>query len=343
MLCRSACAAISPLRRYCTSTASNQVLRLSRPTLSPNRAWQRKCRHLESFSNSTAATTSTSTSNSNTYRKYAWRVVWMPYALLSIIPISSSIMAAYKWMQGDKDGFRGAAFYALTGFLCLPLSVPVLLGAPFVLGLDPHKRVFMDNIQKLWGRSTTRPFHDTTVEGTSNLDNVGPAVYVSNHQSWLDIYSLYWIDSLHLKIVAKKEIMMIPVIGWVMSVIGHIPFDRKKGGKKLLETCGEMLENGTDVFFFPEGTRTKDGRLQTFKPGAFILAQRHQVPVVPITILNTGDMMPRGQEFWGTPMLREGEVRVIVHPPVMPTTVDGRTKTVQEITKEVHSLIGSKL
>ena len=89
--------------------------------------------------------------------------------------------------------------------------------------------------------------------------------------------------------------------------------------------------------------------MQTFKKGAFILAERHQVPVVPITILNTGEMMPRGNEFWGTPLLRDGTVRIIIHSPVMPTKkeIDGdgnRTrKTVEEIRDEVHGVIESRL
>jgi 1-acyl-sn-glycerol-3-phosphate acyltransferase len=294
----------------------------------------------------TAASSKLVASTPHKLRKYAWRALWVPYATLSLIPISFSTVAAYKWCVGDREGFRGTAFYALTGWLCLPLSLPVLFGAPFVLAFDPDQRTLMDRIQKLWGRSTTRPFFHTNVVGAGVLEDLGPAVYVSNHQSWLDIYALFWIDALQLKIVAKKEIMMIPVIGWVMSVIGHIPFDRKTGGKKLLEDCGYMLEKGTDVFFFPEGTRTKDGKLQDFKLGAFVLAERHQVPVVPITILNTGEMMPRGKEFWGTPMLREGEVTIIIHPPVMPTKMNvgkEHRKTAKEICTEVHEVIDSKL
>jgi len=190
----------------------------------------------------TAASSKLVASTPHKLRKYAWRALWVPYATLSLIPISFSTVAAYKWCVGDREGFRGTAFYALTGWLCLPLSLPVLFGAPFVLAFDPDQRTLMDRIQKLWGRSTTRPFFHTNVVGAGVLEDLGPAVYVSNHQSWLDIYALFWIDALQLKIVAKKEIMMIPVIGWVMSVIGHIPFDRKTGGKKLLEDCGYYIQ-----------------------------------------------------------------------------------------------------
>ena len=306
-------------------------------------------RRFTTTSSSSSTSKSSKAKTTTKFKKYLWRTFWIPYAVLSLIPISFTSLATYKWLSGDREGFRGTAFYALTGWLCLPLSLGVLFGAPFVLAFDSDQRAFMDGIQKLWGRSTTRLFFDTIVEGESKLKDLGPAVYVSNHQSWLDIYVLFWIDALRLKIVAKKEIMMIPVIGWVMSVIGHIPFDRKTGGSKLLENCGNILEKGADVFLFPEGTRTRDGNLQTFKKGAFILAERHQVPVVPITILNTGEMMPRGNEFWGTPLLRDGTVRIIIHSPVMPTKkeIDGdgnRTrKTVEEIRDEVHGVIESRL
>jgi 1-acyl-sn-glycerol-3-phosphate acyltransferase len=297
---------------------------------------------------STASATSTATTIINPrLKKYLWRACWVPYAALSLIPITFSSLATYRWILGDVPGFRGTAFYALTGWLCLPLSVPVFLGAPFVLALDPDQRTFMDWIQKFWGRLTMMPFFNTELEGEDHLINLGPSVYVSNHQSWLDIYVLFWIDALKLKVVAKKEIMMIPVIGWLMSVIGHIPFDRRTGGKALLLECGKMLDNGADVFFFPEGTRSKDGQLQRFKPGAFILAKNHQVPIVPITILNTGEMMPRGREFWGTPMLKYGTAKIIIHPPVMPLKEaingKGEMKTVEELTKEVYNVIDSKI
>ena len=87
-------------------------------------------------------------------------------------------------------------------------------------------------------------------------------MFVSNHQSWLDIYSLCWLDAT-LKFVAKSQIFWIPVAGWVMSLLGCIPLHRSTQGSGQLvrERCTDMVRAGVPVCFFAEGTRSKDGSL----------------------------------------------------------------------------------
>lgn len=278
------------------------------------------------------ATARTSRPQRPRWKKYLWRAVWLPYAMLAGIPITSSALGTYYYLLGDDKRARGCAFFAITGFLSLPLSVPMFLAAPYIMIADRDKRTFADKIQKTWGRATTQMFFQTTVEGLeriSHLEGKG-AVYVSNHQSWLDIYALFWVDPLALKIVSKKEIMMIPLCGWLMYLIGHIPFDRKKGGHDLLRQCAEMLDNNAPVFFFPEGTRSRDGKLGKFKAGAFVLATRKQVPIVPITILGTRHLMPPGNEFWeGGSLAADGDVRVIIHDPIYPDPMSRDPKDVE--------------
>mmetsp|Transcript_25854 Transcript_25854/g.77630 ORF Transcript_25854/g.77630 Transcript_25854/m.77630 type:complete len:320 (-) Transcript_25854:66-1025(-) len=253
-----------------------------------------------------------------TYATYANRAVAAPYALLACIPLTSSALAAYHLARGDADQARGCSFFAVTGFLSLPFSVPMFLTAPYTLLCDPFHRRWPDWVQRNWGKATTALFFDTKVRGLEKLEGVGPAVFVSNHASWLDIYALFWVDPLALRIVAKKEIMRIPLCGWVMHIIGHIPYDRQQKGAGVLKACGELLEHGVSVFFFPEGTRGR-GALLPFKPGAFVLAARRDVPVVPISIVNTGYLMPPGNEFWEGGKLRTGrDVLVIVHDPIYP-------------------------
>ena len=261
-------------------------------------------------------------------RRVVLRVVAAPYALLSLVPMTSSALAAYHAASGRADEARGCAFFAVTGFLSLPLSVVMFAAAPFTLLCDADRRRLPDLVQKAWGRATTRCFYETRVDGLEKLaalerdsDGRRAAVYVSNHCSWLDIYALFEIDALPLKIVAKKEIFLIPLCGWVMYLIGHIPLDRKKGGKGVLNQCADLIDRDCPVFFFPEGTRSRDGALQPFKPGAFVLAARKDVPVVPITILGTAKLMPPGNEFWqGGKLTKEEEgVRIIIHDPIYPS------------------------
>ena len=176
----------------------------------------------------------------------------------------------------------------------------------------------MDMIQKTWARTTTKFFFTTNVTGTENIVKLNgkPAVYISNHQSWLDAYALFWIDFVQLKIVLKRELMLIPVVGWALNAIGHIPFNRsnKKSGSNAIKDCMNLLANNASVFLFPEGTRSKDGKLRKFKIGAFKIAVDGNAPIVPITIHGTRAMMPPGDEL----SLGTDDIYVKVHEPIYP-------------------------
>jgi 1-acyl-sn-glycerol-3-phosphate acyltransferase len=132
-------------------------------------------------------------------------------------------------------------------------------------------------------------------------------------QSWVDIYTLCSLG-FPIKFVAKSEIFFIPVCGWAMRGIGHVPLHRaqKGSGSNVVETCTERVRAGVPIFFFPEGTRTKDGTVSAFKTGAFRVAIESDCRVVPITITGTGSMMPAGDNT----SLYEGTPTVTVHPAI---------------------------
>ena len=154
----------------------------------------------------------------SSHGKYPWRLVWVPYGLLSTFPLTSSALAVHHLVRGREDDARGCAFFAVTGFLSLPFSLVILLSMPYTLLMDEERRQIPDWVQKTWGKGTTRCFFQTRVEGRGHLLDIkgNTAVYVSNHASWLDIYVLFWVDPIALKIVARKEIFLIPLCGWVM-------------------------------------------------------------------------------------------------------------------------------
>jgi 1-acyl-sn-glycerol-3-phosphate acyltransferase len=117
---------------------------------------------------------------------------------------------------------------------------------------------------------------------------------VSNHQSQLDIlvnFSFF----LYYKIVSKAEIFRVPCIGWNMTLNQYIKLVRgdKDGVKKMMDDSEKALREGKPVFFYPEGTRSLDGEIQSFKPGAFILAKEVKAPILPIVINGTGDALPK--------------------------------------------------
>ncbi|KAL5980487.1 1-acyl-sn-glycerol-3-phosphate acyltransferase lpat1, chloroplastic [Asimina triloba] len=209
---------------------------------------------------------------------------------------------------------RGVAFYSATGFVAIFLFVVMLASHPFVLLFDRYKRKAHHVIGKIWASLTIYPFFNVKFEGLENLppsDN--PAVYVSNHQSFLDIYTLLTLGRT-FKFISKTGVFVIPIVGWAMFLMGLIPLRRMDSSSQLecLKRCMDLVRKGASVFFFPEGTRSRDGKLGAFKKGAFSVAAKTRVPVVPITLMGTGNLMPAGRED----LLNTGSVRVVIHKPI---------------------------
>ncbi|MEO6029413.1 MAG: lysophospholipid acyltransferase family protein, partial [Candidatus Binatia bacterium] len=119
-------------------------------------------------------------------------------------------------------------------------------------------------------------------------------VVVSNHQSLLDILVLFRLYR-HFKWVSKAEIFRLPFIGWNMSLNRYIAIRRgdPKDAVRMMTACGDALESGSSILIFPEGTRSVDGELRDFRHGAFTLALRHHVPILPIVLDGTVDALPK--------------------------------------------------
>jgi len=131
--------------------------------------------------------------------------------------------------------------------------------------------------------------------GREKLDRKQTYVIVSNHQSQLDILASFSIF-FPFKWVSKIEVFSVPVMGWNMRMNRYIKLDRGKRGsiKTMLEDSRKALSAGSSVFFFPEGTRSQDGELRSFKPGAFKIAQEMNLPILPVAINGTKDALPKG-------------------------------------------------
>ncbi len=134
------------------------------------------------------------------------------------------------------------------------------------------------------------------VEGLENLDVQGPCIYLSNHQSAFDIFALLAHLPVHFKFILKQELMKIPFLGQAMRRARYIAIDRADSRKALasMKEAAERVRKGASVLIFPEGTRSKDGRLQPFKRGGFHLAIMAGCDLVPIAILNSRDINPKG-------------------------------------------------
>lgn len=126
------------------------------------------------------------------------------------------------------------------------------------------------------------------------LNAGGPAVYVVNHLSALDIPTLYAALPFQFRIMAKKELFRYPVLGWHLKRSGQIPIEREnaRSSLKSLMRASEALKNGMSLVVFPEGGRSADGHLQPFLGGSFYVAIKAQAPVVPMALIGTYEALP---------------------------------------------------
>ncbi|PWN07030.1 lysophospholipid acyltransferase family protein [Rhodohalobacter mucosus] len=186
--------------------------------------------------------------------------------------------------------------------------------------------------------SRINPNWHIRVEGRTDLDDRHPYVVVSNHLSNADIpviSNLPW----EMKWVAKKELFSLPFAGWMMRMAGDISVDRSSATKRVgvFKKCSYYLSRNVSVMFFPEGTRSRSGKLNRFAPGAFDLAIRENVPVVPIVLDGTRECLPKN-----TWIFKPGvEVRMKILDPV---PVEGfGEKDGKELMNTVRQMIASQL
>jgi 1-acyl-sn-glycerol-3-phosphate acyltransferase len=201
----------------------------------------------------------------------------------------------------------------------LLLSIPVVvvvtlgLGIPaIVAGLVDRRGELSWHLGRRWGRLVLRAL-GVRVVVLGNAPPGGPVVYAANHGSVLDIPVLFAHLPGSFRIVHKRSLYLIPLIGLYLYCCGHIGIDRSKAfrARKSLERAARRIAGGTSVAVFPEGTRSADGSVRPFKKGSFVLAIRAGVPVIPVSLAGVQRVAPRGLL-----RLRPGELALTLHPPV---------------------------
>lgn len=217
----------------------------------------------------------------------------------------------------------------------------IFFSLPVVKRRDPAKRRLIDDTIAAWSRSAVVPFFSVKVLGRENLPERGQAcVYVANHQSFMDILSCSHLLR-PFKWVSKASILKLPLIGWAMRAAKTITIERedRKSQLQTFRDSVEALKNGISLFVFPEGTRSKDGKLLEFKKGPFAMAKKAGVPILPITIRGTGRMMPSGKEFF---LFRSGAgSELVVHPLITAQEVADTTEA--DLSLRVRNIIESEM
>lgn len=133
-------------------------------------------------------------------------------------------------------------------------------------------------------------------KGQENVNASVPRIYMTNHQSYFDIFALLAYLPVDFKFILKQELMRIPLFGRAMRSAGYIGIERNDPRKALksMNEAAEKIRNGSSVVIFPEGTRSPDGKLQPFKRGGFNLALKSGCDIVPIAITNSCLIVPKG-------------------------------------------------
>lgn len=204
---------------------------------------------------------------------------------------------------------RTVAKHAIAGIFtyaefaaCLTAFLPVMALSSLRHRGDPTQR-HPGRWMRRFGRVTSRltPLWSFDIEGSPppEIANQG-FVVVANHESTADPFLLSWLP-FDMRWVAKEELFKPPLIGWAMRCGGDIPLRRGQGEsvRAMMDECERSLAGGISVMMFPEGTRSKDGELLPFKDGAFALAIRAQVPVLPIALSGTKEMRPKHSRWFG--------------------------------------------
>jgi 1-acyl-sn-glycerol-3-phosphate acyltransferase len=201
-----------------------------------------------------------------------------------------------------------------------------------------RKGAHYHSIGRSWARLILRIFGvKVHLKGIENLESGKTYVYVSNHASMFDIPVVIASIPDEVRIVYKKELSYVPIWGWSLAVGPYIAIDRlsaKDAIKSLDEAAGRIRE-GASVLLFAEGTRTRTGKLQPFKRGAFSLAVRSGIPIVPLTINNSFRILPKGSL-----RIRAADITMFIDKAIPTTRLDGKADemTLMETVQQAISL-----
>src|SRR5215510_1756903 len=223
----------------------------------------------------------------------------------------------------------------VAGALLAMLGPPILLLAWLVNKHDLVYPVAMFGARAWLWLSGVR----VVVKGLDQLDSKQTYVFVANHRSYLDTATLFVHTGRRIGLLAKKELLKVPVLGVGMGFVNVMAIDRTnlESAIRTTEAAAQRIRSGVSFAVFVEGTRAKPGELLPFKKGAFYMARQAGVPVVPVAIKNSDVLMGKG-----TGEARSGTLEMVIMPPV--ETI-GRTtdEAINALISEVRQSIANQL
>lgn len=213
------------------------------------------------------------------------------------------------------------------------VGIAVCLLVPGGSALMPLARLWSRLILRTYGVGF-RPVYDPA------LDPARPCVYIANHQSQFDIPALVLSMPCDFRMVAKRELLYIPIFGWALWLAGFIFIDRRDRDRAIrrLDRTLRKIRRGTSVVVFAEGTRSPDGRLLPFKKGGFVLAMKAGVPIVPVSIRGGHRILPKGSL-----RVRPGTIDLVFGAPIPTSVSSSPPRSKEEFIMEVRERIAEGL
>lgn len=155
------------------------------------------------------------------------------------------------------------------------------------------------------------------VEGRENIQPARSYVFIANHQGAFDIFLIAGYLHRPFKWMMKQSLRSIPFVGWACEKAGFIFVDKtsRHGLMQTIKDAREALQDGSSMAIFPEGSRTSDGQIHPFQKGSFMLARQIGLPLVPITIDGSFQVLPRSKGFF---FVERHTLRLIIHEPIAP-------------------------
>ena len=203
----------------------------------------------------------------------------------------------------------------VAGLLLLFIATPALIILSII-----DRRIWLYPLAKCGAKVWLRACGATVrITGLENIADGRPYLFVSNHRSYLDTVTLFFFTGDRLGLVAKKELLKIPVFGQGMDFVNIIAIDRSnpERARRSMEKAREVMEQGYSFGVFAEGTRAMPGELLPFKKGAFHLALQTNSPIIPVAIRNTDRMMGKK-----TGVAYPGEIEMVLLPPIETTGIN---------------------
>ncbi len=190
-------------------------------------------------------------------------------------------------------------------------------------------------IARIWARSIlTVSRVPVRVSGLSNIEPGQSYIYMANHQSNFDIPVLLGYLPVQFRWLAKAELFKIPVFGRAMLGAGYVKIDRfnRESAFKSIEEAAQRMKNGVSVMIFPEGTRSRDGKIRPFKKGGFVMAVDSGIPIVPVILKGTRSIMAKSSL-----RIKRGAVEMHIAKPI-PTAGYSR-ETKEGLMEQVRKVI----